>query len=186
MNSSEHSEFERIYGTSLIPRQGTGSYPVESSPFGTNYKAPSLLDKAFFHVKEKLAIDSVVKELSFAFVALATYVFMQNTGRIVSLKGFGSLIGIVLLCALAYNLFKASFKSLAPGVVCLVGGLVLLATNLHQQFFTFLTKDSIEYIIGAGAFLLRWRCLNQTTIGGKQGVLCRECQVGYPCWINFC
>lgn len=154
MNTNEKSEFERIYGTSLISHHGTGSYPVEASPFETKYKAPSLLDKAFFHVKEKMAIDYAIKEISFAVVALITYVFMQNTGRIASLKGFGSLIGIVLLCALAYNLFKASFKSLAPGVVCLVGGLVLLATNLHQHFFTFLTKESIEYIIGTGAFFI--------------------------------
>ncbi|STX88345.1 hypothetical protein [Legionella feeleii] len=154
MNTNEKSEFERIYGTSLMPHQSAGYYPIVSSSDRVNFKAPTLLDKAFFHIKEKMAIDYAIKEISFAFVALITYVFMQNTGRIASLKGFGSLIGIVLLCALAYNLFKASLKSLAPGVACLVAGLVLLATNLHQQFFTFLTKDSIEYIIGTGAFFI--------------------------------
>ncbi|KTC94912.1 hypothetical protein [Legionella feeleii] len=154
MNTNEKSEFERIYGTSLMTNPAANYYPAEYSSEKTHYKAPTLLDKAFFHVKEKMAIDYAIKEISFAVVALITYVFMQNTGRIASLKGFGSLIGIVLLCALAYNLFKASLKSLAPGVVCLVGGLVLLATNIHQQFFTFLTKESIEYIIGAGAFFI--------------------------------
>ena len=101
-----------------------------------------------------MSIDAVIKELSFAIVALVTYVFMQNSGRIASLKGLGSLIGLVLIAALVYNLFKASTKSLTPGVVCLVGGLVLLSSAIHHQYFKFLSTESIEYIIGSGALFI--------------------------------
>ncbi len=67
---------------------------------------------------DRLSIDTVIKELTFAFVALLTYVFMQHSGRITSLKGFGYLIGFVLISAVVYNLYKASFKSLMPGLLC--------------------------------------------------------------------
>ena len=113
-----------------------------------------IVDSAIFYLKERLSIDEVIKELTFSAVAAITYIFMQNTGRIAALKGFGNLIGIMLICAMVYNLYKASFKTLAPGVICLVGGLVLLQTNLFHQFFKFISTETVEYIIGTGAFFI--------------------------------
>ncbi|WP_347252563.1 hypothetical protein [Legionella sp.] len=62
------------------------------------------MDVALSSFKQRLSIDAIIKELTFAFIALSTYLFMQNSGRIQSLKGFGSLIGIALIAALVYNL----------------------------------------------------------------------------------
>ena len=51
-----------------------------------------------------------------------TYIYMQASGRISTLGLFGQFIELILITAVGYNLFKASLKSLAPGIICLVGG----------------------------------------------------------------
>lgn len=153
MNHSPKSDLEQIYKTPYIDRPAPGYYPLirtKKNKLPLNY----LTDLSLYFFKERLSIDAVIKELTFALVALATYLFMQYSGRITSLKGFGTLIGAMLVFSLFYNLYKASFKSLAPGLMCIGFGLALLTTNLHQQFFNFLSKEMIEYIIGAGAFFV--------------------------------
>ncbi|MBX9703485.1 MAG: hypothetical protein K2X39_04970 [Silvanigrellaceae bacterium] len=155
MFSSENKAFQNIYKMPSLEKREY--HPIDRSggiEKRSFLKAELLFDSAVSHLKERLSIDAVIKELSFSIVALVTYVFMQNSGRIDSLKGLGSLIGLVLIAALVYNLFKASTKSLTPGVVCLVGGLVLLSTNIHQEYFKFLSNQSIEYIIGVGALFI--------------------------------
>ena len=152
MNLYEKTDLEKIYGTPYIDKRALGYYPmaVNKKPV---FKSPVLIDAALRYLKERLSIDAVIKELSFAMVALVTYIFMQNSGRIKSLHSFGYLIGITLLCAITYNLFKASMKSLAPGLMCLVGGLVFLSSD-YQQYFKFLSNEMINYIIGLGAFFI--------------------------------
>ncbi len=145
---------QTIYNGSFFEGRATSSYPVERKELPPVSKSNFIMDSALFYVLERLSIDAVIKELTFASVALLTYLFMQHSGRITSLKGFGYLIGFVLVSAVVYNLYKASFKSLMPGLLCLVGGLFLLASNIHQQFFKFLSNDSIEYIIGMGALFI--------------------------------
>lgn len=154
MNPYEKTDLEKIYGTAFIDRKQEGFYPLELTKKPAFKKSNFILDTAIFYLKERLSIDTVIKELTFATVAIITYVFMQNSGRIASLKGFGYIIGLVLICAMIYNLYKASIKSLAPGLMCLVGGLVLLSSNLHHQYFKFISNDAINYIIGMGALFI--------------------------------
>ncbi len=153
MNYSSKTELERLYGTPYIDRKPEGYYPVQNAPTKTS-SMQFISDSALFYFKERLSIDAAIKEITFALIALVTYLFMQHSGRINSLKEFGYLIGVILISAMAYNFYKASFKSLAPGLFCLLGGLFLLSSKIHQQFFGFLSNTSIEYIIGTGAFFI--------------------------------
>lgn len=155
MDLYKRNELQTIYNSAnALDRNKPDFYLTDRQVNRVYSKSNFILDSAIFFVKEHLSIERVIKELTFAFIALATYFFMQYTGRISSLKGFGYLIGLTLISAIVYNLYKASFKSLAPGLFCLVGGLFLLASNTHQQFFKFLSNDSIEYIIGTGALFI--------------------------------
>ncbi|STX39280.1 hypothetical protein [Legionella feeleii] len=154
MNASQKSELEQIYGTPFIDKKAPGYYPVLRAFKTPILKSNILLDKAAFYIRERMAIESAIKELAFAMVALATYVFMQYLGRIVSLQGFGSLISLALISAIVYNFFKASLKSLTPGLIFLVGGLVLLETNIHHQYFKFISSHAVDYIIGTGALFI--------------------------------
>ena len=149
MSLYKMSDLEKIYGTPYIDKKAPGYYPID-----TKRKSNFILDTALDYLKKRLSVDAVIKEFSFATVALITYVFMQNSGRIKSLGGFGYLIGLTLILAIAYNLFKASLKSLTPGLICLAGGLVLLSSNIHHQYFKFLSNDMINSIIGLGAFFI--------------------------------
>lgn len=150
----EKTDLQRIYGSDYIDQKAPGFYPVEVNKKRSPVKSFFILDSALLYLQERLSIDTVIKELSFAFVAIITYIYMQNSGRVAALDGFGNLIALTLIAAMAYNLFKASMKSLAPGVICLVGGLVLVSTNIHHQYFKFLSVDMINYIIGTGAFFI--------------------------------
>lgn len=147
-------ELEKRYGTPYITQKAEGYYPLEKSKDNKNSKMNFIIDSAVFYFKERLSIDGVIKELTFAFIALTTYVFMQRSGHIKLLDGFGNLIGFLLVTASLYNLYKASFKSLAPGLFCLIGGFVLLETTRLHSLFGFLTKEIIEYIIGIGALFV--------------------------------
>ena len=149
MSLYKMSNLEKIYGTPYIDKKAPGYYPIE-----INRKTNFIVDAALNFLKERLSIDAVIKEFSFATVAMVTYVFMQNSGRIKSLGGFGYLIGLTLISAIIYNLFKASIKSLAPGLICLVVGLVLLSSNMHHQYLKFLSNDMLNSIIGIGAFFI--------------------------------
>lgn len=154
MNRQEKSKVEQLYGLpslDAISKDYNAHFSKKNKPF---LKSNFIVDSFIFYMRERLSIDSIIKELAFVLVAIATYLFMQKTGRFDTLQGFGSLIGITLLVAMVYNLFKASMKSLAPGVLCLVGGLVLLSPALHVHYFKFISKETIDYIIGTGAFFI--------------------------------
>lgn len=153
MNPFEKSDLERIYGTAFIDKKAPGYYPIVEKKH-SDVKMPFILDKAWFYIQERLSIDAIIKELSFACVALATFIYMQISGRLLGLGGFGYLIGLVLVVALSYNLFKASFKSLAPGLICLVGGLVLLSVKADISYLKFLSVSTVNYIIGIGALFI--------------------------------
>ncbi|KTD32210.1 hypothetical protein Lnau_3121 [Legionella nautarum] len=153
MDNSQKTDLEQIYKTPYIDRPAPGYYPLVRAK-KNKLSLPYITDLSIYFFKERLSIDTVIKELTFALVALATYLFMQYTGRLTSLKGFGTFIGAMLVFSLFYNLYKAAFKSLAPGLICICFGLSLLTTKLHQQFFIFLSKETIEYIIGGGAFFV--------------------------------
>jgi len=155
MDFYKKNELQTIYNsTNAIDKNKADFYSTERQVNRVYPKSNFILDSAIFFVKERLSIDNIIKELTFTFIALTTYFFMQYTGRISSLKGFGYFIGLMLISAAVYNLYKASFRSLAPGLFCLIGGLFLLTSNIQQQFFKFLSTDSIEYIIGIGALFI--------------------------------
>lgn len=153
MNPFEKSDLERIYGTPFIDKKAPGYYPMVAKK-SSDLKMPFILDKAWFYIQERLSIDAIIKELSFASVAVATFMYMQISGRLLGLGGFGYLIGLMLVVASVYNLFKASFKSLAPGVICLVGGLVLLSVKADVSYLKFLSVTAVNYIIGMGALFI--------------------------------
>lgn len=153
MQDYQYTELAKVYGNDYVANLVRGDTQLKTSR-GKTLKSSLLVDRAIACLLEKLSIDFVIKELSFATVALVTYLYMQNSGRLSSLSSFGYLIEIMLLVAMGYNLFKASLRSLAPGFICLVGGLVCFPGGIHQHYFKFLTLNNIDYIIGMGAFLI--------------------------------
>lgn len=154
IKNNEPFDFEKVYGSSYINKKEPGYYPILAKEKNTSSKTNFIFDSMFFYIQDRLSIDSIIKELSFSLVALFTYVFMHYSGRMVKLGDFGIIISFVLVAAMAYNFFKASLHSLAPGVICLVGGLVLLSSSIHQSYFKFISVNSIDYMIGAGAFFI--------------------------------
>ena len=154
MYPNEKNGLEKIYGTPYLDQKAPGYYPILAKKKKPIFKSNFILDSATFYLAQRLSIDTVIKELSFALVALITYLFMQSSGRIKSLGEFGYIIGALLIGALFFNLFKASIKSLTPGLLCLVGGLVLLSDTIHFQCLKFISKEAINYVIGAGAFFV--------------------------------
>ncbi len=147
------TDLAKVYGSDYIDKRMLGYYPLEESRKKVR-KSSFFVDSVMLCLHEKLSVDFVIRELSFATVALITYLYMQNSGRLSALGSFGHLIEIMLVVAMGYNLFKASLKSLTPGLICLVGGLVCLSGGIHQHYFKFLTHDNIDYIIGMGALFI--------------------------------
>ena len=140
--------------TTLIKKM-EGYYPLlEAKPKKGIFKTPGIFESAKAYLLEKISIDSVIRELTCASVALGIYLFMQSPGRLKALLGFVAFIGLTLIFATVYNLFKASFKSLTPGLICLVGGLVLLNTKMHLPYYKWVTTEYLNYIVGLGAFFM--------------------------------
>ena len=153
MQPYQSTDLAKLYGTHHIDKRMPGYESLDEGrkkPRKSNF----FVDRMILCLHEKLCVDFVIKELTFAGVALITYLYMQHSGRMASMGSFGHLIEFMLIAAVGFNLFKASIKSLAPGLFCLVGGLVCLSGGIHQHYFKFLTTDNINYIVGFGACLI--------------------------------
>ena len=146
----------KLYGTQHILEPMEGYPPLMNSKSGKKQASSSrvILDKATYYLFEKLSIDFVVKELLFFLVAVSTYLYMHYSGRLTPSGLFGHFIDFFLALAMGLNLFRASLKSLTPGIICLVACLVLLSGNVHKHYFSFLPTDYINYILGFGAMLI--------------------------------
>ena len=153
MKPYQRVDLAKMYGSEYIDKRSDGySYLDANHKKSGNYSV--LVNRVMGALHDKLSIDFIIKELSFATFALMTYIYMQTSGRIGSLGLFGQFIELMLIAATGYNLFKASLKSLAPGIICLVGGFVLLSTGIHQHYFKFLTTNHINYIMGMGSIFI--------------------------------
>lgn len=153
---SQHTDLVRIYGSQYIDKKMPGHYPISDTQIKSSIeKKPSFFVESIkFYLLDKICIDHVIRELTYASIAFGTFLFMQISGRLTSLSGFGIFIGFFLLFATTYNLFKASFKSLTPGILCLFAGLVLLTSNQDLAYFKWLTHEHLNYLVGMGAFFI--------------------------------
>lgn len=156
MSPYDSRTLAKIYGTQHILEPMDGYPPLINSKSSKKRTSSSsvILDKATYYLFEKLSIDFVVKELLFFLVAFSTYLYMHYSGRITPIGLFGHFVDFFLALAMGLNLFRASLKSLTPGIICLVCCLIFLSENVHKHYFSFLPTDYINYILGFGAMLI--------------------------------
>lgn len=159
---SQHNDLVRIYGSQYIDKKMPGHYPISDSPqkSSTEKKPSFFIESIKYYFLDKICIDRVIRELTYSTIAFSTFLFMQISGRLTSLSAFGIFIGFFLILATVYNLFKASFKSLTPGLLCLFAGLVLLTSNQELSHFKWLTHEHLNYLVGIGAFFIAVSLLN--------------------------
>ena len=153
MKPYQRTDLAKMYGSEYIDKRMDGYSHLDGNQ-NKSRKSSLLVSRVMGYLHDKLSIDFIIKELSFATFALMTYIYMQTSGRIGTLGLFGQFIELILITAMGYNLFKASLKSLAPGIICLVGGFILFSTGIHQHYFKFITTDHINYIIGTGSVFI--------------------------------
>lgn len=137
-------EIENLYGTKLFDETYT---PANKPKSGRK-----LYDKAVTGILEKLSIDSVVREVSFAVIAMITYAYIFNKGILANDSLIGYFSGVFLVIAIVYNLFKASIHSLAPGLFLLAFSAAMTYRNTPLKNLEFLTPEVLNYMIGIGAF----------------------------------
>ena len=143
-------QLEELYGTKYITEVSPGYKPYSKAPKKRN----PLFDKAIFSLVEKLSIESVVKELVFALIAMATYVFIYHKGMVNDDSFLGYITSIALTIAIVFNLFKAAINSLTPGILCMGLGVALSFRKIPIKNFEFITSDIINLMIGLGAFYI--------------------------------
>jgi hypothetical protein len=149
----QRTDLAKMYGSEYIDKRMNGYSRVGDNQKKSR-KFSFLAGQVTDCLRNKLSIDFIIKELSFGTFALMTYLYMKTSGRIDTLGLFGQFIELILITVIGYNLFKASLKSLTPGIICLLGGFVLFYTGIHQHCFKFLTTDHIDYIIGMGSIFI--------------------------------
>ncbi len=150
-HKNQEFELKELYGVDYINKPMIG---YEKTYQHKKKKSEILFNEAWQHIVEKFSIDAVVKEITFAFVAFAVLLYMQHTGKTKSLEDFGVIIQAILAFAGFFNLFKASIKSLFPGLLCMSFGFFLTMHSIQLKLFNFITPDITNIIIGIGAFYI--------------------------------
>lgn len=150
-NQNQGSELQNLYGVSHIDTPMRGYEKTHNKPAK---KSPLIFHHAWQHIIDKLSIDFVVKEITFAFIAFTTLVYMQYIGKTQALDDLGIIVQSILAFAGFYNLFKASIKSLFPGIFCMAFGLFLTKQTMFFKIFHFITPYYQNIIIGIGAFFI--------------------------------
>lgn len=150
--NGEKDVLQKIYGSEYIDKVMPGHYPETTTKKRPAFKLPFTLDVALFYLKERLILDQVIREMTFATLGMALFLWMKLSGRMDAMAGLGLILSGIILFSVFYNLFKASFYCLTPGVLCLVSGYVMLKTGWHLPYLKFVTLHHLNGLIAIGAF----------------------------------
>lgn len=127
------------------------SFPQEKvKPLKKKHPIEKMFNVIKRHIKERVNIEHISKELTYVFICLSLFIFVGNDG--VNIKN-SSLYSIILyspMFAAIYLMAKASFKSMLIGILCLFFGVYLNSHFKDFSWLLFINKEHLPYLTGLG------------------------------------
>lgn len=102
----------------------------------------------------RLAPELIAKEIAFFLICLGVLMYVGNAGTITPNKGLDSIALYASIFTGSYQLFKASFVSMIPGLLCISTAVFLKYFGANISYFQFIDHEAIGYILCAGLSIL--------------------------------
>lgn len=146
------SKVEEIYGNPYIDNPYLGYLkPQEKKPYSMSIN--QLCSKAFEHLVDRVNFEGVFREIVFISICFFLFISSHNGAFKTQVEGLQLLAQTVPLFVAFYLLFKTSFKSIIPGLFCLILGYILQNKFIAIHYLDFLSSEHINYLIIAGFIL---------------------------------
>ena len=128
----------------------------KSSGIDTDF---SFSDSAFYQSAQsafelRLMPELIAKELSFFAICFAIFMFVGNDGSLTENKVFNYYVLYVPVFIAGYQLLRASFVSMLPGLICISMALFMKYLGVHIENLNFIDPKGIGYLLGVGFLIL--------------------------------
>ena len=119
----------------------------------------SFTESGFFnHIREALEFrllpELIARELTFFFICFGICMYVGFTEKLTNHEAFNYYVLVLPAFVAIFQLVKASFVSMIPGLICLIFGFFMKYFGVHMTQLSFIEPQAIGYFIGLGFLIL--------------------------------